>query len=173
MRGAHRVVAHSTRCQSSVKRSDPLGEASNDEPVSRSAAALPAAGRRDVLRALPATRPQVPGSPYPRQRLTKVFRRAGYGKSARPVRRGDRPSLPVAGCPTLPAHKSSLRRKRFPTIFDLYLLCSQQNHPNLSPKTAPPHASLIPASSPARSPECCCGSRAPNPPSALTNPRRS
>src|SRR5215831_1967676 len=52
-------------------------------------AALPVAGGRDALRAFPATWTRVSGPPPLRQRLTKVSRRAGCGKSARPVRRGD------------------------------------------------------------------------------------
>ena len=58
----------------------------------------------DLLSALPTAWSQVPEASTPREPLTKVFRRAGCGKSARPVRRGDSGSqLAVAHCPTLPS----------------------------------------------------------------------
>src|SRR5258706_11495378 len=47
-------------------------------------------GRHNVLSTLPATWARTPGD-LMREPVTKVFRRAGCGKSARPVRRGDGP----------------------------------------------------------------------------------
>src|ERR1039457_3905726 len=51
-------------------------------------AGFSSAGRHYVLSAFPATWAQTPGD-LMRAPVTKVFRRAGCGKSARPVRRGD------------------------------------------------------------------------------------
>src|SRR5664279_1335223 len=52
-------------------------------------APLPTTGGHVVLRTSPKAWFRVSARSTPRQPLTKVFRRAGCGKSARPVRRGD------------------------------------------------------------------------------------
>jgi hypothetical protein len=52
-------------------------------------APVPAAGGSLILRSSPTARFRVPENQTPREPLTKVFGRAGCGKSACPIRRGD------------------------------------------------------------------------------------